>query len=43
MVGPTFFNLFFNNFLLIILIASAYNFAGDNILSNIATNVDGLK
>ena len=42
-VGPTLFNLFFNDFLLFILIASVRNFADDNSLSYIATTVDNLK
>ena len=42
-VEPTLFNLFFNNFLLFILIASVHNFADDNSLSNIAENIDSLK
>ena len=42
-VGPTLINLFFNNFLLLILIASARNFADDNSLSNIAKTIDSLK
>ena len=32
-VGPTLFNLFFDDFLLFILIASVHNFADDNSLS----------
>ena len=42
-VGPTLLNLFLNDFLLFILIASVYNLADDNILSNIAKTVDSLK
>ena len=42
-VGPTLINLFFNNFLLLILIASAHNFADDNCLSNIAKTIDSSK
>ena len=42
-VGPTLFNLFFNDFLLFILIASVHNFADDDSLSNIAKTVDSLK
>ena len=42
-VEPTLFNLFFNNFLLFILIVSVHNFADNNSLSNIAENIDSLK
>ena len=42
-VGPTLLNLFLNDFLLFILIASVYNLADDNTLSNIAKTVDSLK
>ena len=42
-VGPTLFNLFFNNFLLFILIASIHDFADGNRLSNIAKVVHSLK
>ena len=42
-VGPTLFNLFFNDFLLFILITSVHSFADDNSLSNIAKNIDSLK
>ena len=42
-VGPTLFNLFFNDFLLLILIASVQNIADDNSLSNIAKTIDNLK
>ena len=42
-VGSTLFNLFFNNFLLFILIASVQNFADDNSLSNITKTIDSLK
>ena len=41
-VGPTLLNLFLNDFLFI-LIASVYNLADDNTLSNIAKTVDSLK
>ena len=34
-VGPTLFNLFFDDFLLFILIASVHNFADDNSLSKL--------
>ena len=40
-VGITLFNLFFNDFLLFILIASVYNF--EDAISNIAKTVDSLK
>ena len=42
-VGPTLFKLFFNDFLLSVLIASLRNFADDNSLSNIAKTIDSLK
>ena len=42
-VEPTLFNLFFNNFLLFILIVSVHNFADNNSLSNIAENINSLK
>ena len=42
-VGRTLFNLFFNDFLLFILIASVHNLADDNSLSNIAETIDSLK
>ena len=44
-VGPTLFNLFFNDFLLLILTASVLNIADDNSLSNIAKTktIDNLK
>ena len=42
-VEPTLFNLFFNDFLLFILIASVHNFTDDNNLSNIAKTIDSLK
>ena len=42
-VGPTLFNLFFNDFLLFILIASVHNFADDDSLSNITKTIDSLK
>ena len=38
-VGPTLFNLFLNDFLLFILIASVHNFVDDNSLSNIAKTI----
>ena len=41
--GFTLFNLFFEGFLLFILIALVCNFADDNSLSDIATTVDSLK
>ena len=37
------FNLFFNDFLLFILIGSVHNFADDNSSSNNATVVDSIK
>ena len=43
LVGPTLFNLFFNYFLLFILIVSVHNFTYDISLSNIATTTDSLK
>ena len=42
-VGSTLFNLFFNNFLLSILVASVYNCADYNSLRNIAKTIDSLK
>ena len=42
-VAHTLFNLFFNDFLLFILIASVQNIADDNSLSNIAKTIDNLK
>ena len=42
-VEPTLFNLFFNDFLLFILIASVHNFTDDNNLSNFAKTIDSLK
>ena len=42
-VGSTLFNLFFNDFLLFILIASVHNFADDSSLSNIVKASDSLK
>ena len=42
-VGPTLFNLFLNDFLLFILIASVHNLVDDNSLSNIAKTIDSLK
>ena len=42
-VGPTLFNLFFNDFLLFILIASVRNFTDDNSLSKIAKTINSLK
>ena len=42
-VGSTLFSLFFNNFLLFVLIASVHKFADDNSLSNTAKSIDSLK
>ena len=42
-VRPTLFDLFLNDYLLFILIASVHNFAEDNSLSNIARTVVSLK
>ena len=42
-VGPTLFNLFFNDFLLFISIASVHNFADNNSLSKIAKTINSLK
>ena len=42
-VVPTLFNLFLNDFLLFILVASVHNFADGNSLSNIAKTIDSLK
>ena len=42
-VGRTLFNLFFNDFLLFILIASVRNFTDDNSLSKIAKTINSLK
>ena len=42
-VGHTLFNLFFNDFLLFILIASVQNIADNNSLNNIAKTIDNLK
>ena len=42
-VEPTLYNLFFNEFLLFILIASVHNFTDDNDLSNIGKTIKSLK
>ena len=41
-LGPTLFNLFFNDFFFCILIASAHNFGDDNSLSTFAATVEDL-
>ena len=41
-LGPTLFNLFFNDFFFCILIASAHNFGDDNRLSTFAATVEDL-
>ena len=43
MIGPTLFNLFFNDFLLFILMAFVQNFVDDISLNNIAKTIDSLK
>ena len=43
LVRPTLFNLFFNYFLLFILIVSVHNFTYDISLSNVAKTTDSLK
>ena len=43
MIGPTLFNLFFNDFLLFILMAFFQNFVDDISLNNIAKTIDSLK
>ena len=42
-VRPTLFNLFFNDFLLFISIASVHNVADDNSLSNVAKTIEYLE
>ena len=42
-VGSTLFSLFFDNFLLFVLIASVHKFADDNSLNNAAKSIDSLK
>ena len=41
-LGPILFNIFFNNFFNFILVASAHNFADDNILSSFDETIEDL-